>query len=386
MLRLLHGKGGVWPRITELVNNNQRNYVAVAFVSSDAHELLPLSSGDTLVVDMSRERVRSGATNPYAVRKFVEAGVSVFTYKGLHAKVSVLGNRTVVGSANVSNAANNHLDEAVLITNDASIRKKTEKYVEQLKEDALPVTELMLKKREAEFRETTFHSGTVPQAPSDSWSLKMMRRIASKSVVLGRRAPYLQPTGVRAIQRIYLRDSDGSVVLTLHPADTRYQAMALYGQLDANALDVNTLIDLVSDDGWEAWPNLHLGYRNSNLRNTYTTTRRTLRAYMNFWRNPPTELSINAARKPAEYAELARALRNHGMMESSETKAFLRDIRNRRWVSLRPGLTLRFTWDAKEASMTEVLSKINEAMGTWGEQVVRTGAGNDRTLSVRVTP
>jgi hypothetical protein len=327
-IKLLHGKTKIWPEITSLVKKGQKNHVAVAFMSKGAKKLLPLHPGDTLVIDMSRERVKTGATNPSAVREFFEDGVSVFSCRGLHAKVFVLGNRAVVGSTNVSSLANSRLDEAALSTNEKPIVRAAEKFIEQLvdKEGTLPVTELMLKKLEKEFRETGWHGGGgSSNEGKESWSLAMMKKIAPKNLVTSRGPPHIEPTDWNGIRRIYLKDSDGTVVLELYPGDAAEQAVPFY-----KGLKLERLVGLVSRTArWEGHPNFHLGYRSRNLRGTCTKTSGDLGRYLTFWQDPPADLQINKAKKPGQYARLIRDLITHAMMRPSQSKSVKVDIKNR---------------------------------------------------------
>ncbi len=76
--------------------------VAVAYLSAGMFGQLPLGTDDVLVVDVSERAVRNGSTDPAEVRRYVNADVRVFRRQGLHAKVFVLGDTLIVGSANVS--------------------------------------------------------------------------------------------------------------------------------------------------------------------------------------------------------------------------------------------------------------------------------------------
>jgi len=76
--------------------------LAVAYVSPGMFARLTLGAGDALVVDVSERAVSNGTTDPREVRKYLDAGVNVFTRQGLHAKTYVLGDKLIVGSANAS--------------------------------------------------------------------------------------------------------------------------------------------------------------------------------------------------------------------------------------------------------------------------------------------
>jgi len=369
MIKLLHGKNNVWPAITALARKGHRNKAAVAFVSTGARKLLPLTRGDTLVVDMSLERVRGGATNPFAVEEFFKKGVSVFTCHGLHAKVFILGNRVVVGSANVSAAANSALEEAVLITNERVIASAAEKFIEELVDgsNTRKVTEPMLKQLKKEFRETGWHGNRSANKSSQNWSLSMMRRIAPKHVVTSHRQPYIALSRCEAIHRIYLTgDSEGEAQLRLYPGDTQQQAIPFY-----EGVNVDRLTGLASrDNRWQVEPNFHLGYRAQGFLHTHTTKR--LKPYLRFWKKPPDDFPIAAVKK-RDYSKLARSLRKYGMFYTADFAKLQIRIRNMPLVSIRPGVAITFTWDMKRPTANEVKARISEALGTWGESVIWSG-------------
>ena len=106
-----------WIEITRAVTASRGRVVAaIAYISSNAHLLLPLKPGDILVCDASPEAVSRGSTNPAALRTLLNAGVGVWNVPGLHAKVVVLPKRAFVGSANASQHSAKDLFEAVIDT------------------------------------------------------------------------------------------------------------------------------------------------------------------------------------------------------------------------------------------------------------------------------
>ena len=110
-----------WPAIrASVAKTTGRVVAAIGYVGQDAHDLLPLKSGDILVCDTSERAVRNGATNPKALRAFLRAGVEVRSEEGLHAKVVVLPRRAYVGSANASSNSACSLVEAAIETTDAT--------------------------------------------------------------------------------------------------------------------------------------------------------------------------------------------------------------------------------------------------------------------------
>ena len=128
MITRFHSQA-VWPHITNVVEGAGRTYAAIAFIGKDAPERLPLGSGDVLLVNASDQNVASGATNPYALERFINSGVEVHTSSILHAKVISTDRHAVVGSANAS-ASSARASEAVLITTDRETRKEVREFVE----------------------------------------------------------------------------------------------------------------------------------------------------------------------------------------------------------------------------------------------------------------
>jgi hypothetical protein len=93
--------------------------------------VLPLKVKDTLVCDASSATVASGSTNPYTLKACLDAGVDVYSYPDLHAKVIVGQGTAWIGSANASRHSRDTLWEAVLETTDAV--RQARDFVNQLK-------------------------------------------------------------------------------------------------------------------------------------------------------------------------------------------------------------------------------------------------------------
>jgi hypothetical protein len=122
----------LWHKITALAGRKGPRFVAVAYLSTGARTLLPMDDGDVLVVDLSDRAVTTGLTNPHEVLWYLGKGVRVFTKANLHAKVFVLGNTVVVGSADVSRNSRDSLVEAAVISSDDAIRASTTKWIRSL--------------------------------------------------------------------------------------------------------------------------------------------------------------------------------------------------------------------------------------------------------------
>ena len=124
---------GLWQRLKSFAQKAKRRYAAVAFLGAGAFEMLPLESGDLLVVDLSLPSVRSGQTNPYEVEKYIKNGVEVHSRAHLHAKVFVFDTRVVVGSANASHNSRDNLVETAIVTNNKEIVRAARGFVFSLR-------------------------------------------------------------------------------------------------------------------------------------------------------------------------------------------------------------------------------------------------------------
>ncbi|HZS41491.1 MAG TPA: phospholipase D-like domain-containing protein [Polyangia bacterium] len=129
-IKLIHK--GIWKRITKLAKR-KRAFVAVAYCAKGAAQLLPLSKGSTLVVDMSLRAVKSGQTDPKEITKLLDKGVDVHSCENLHAKVFVFDDIAVVGSTNVSSRSAKCLQEAIVESNSPMVVKACRDFVRSLR-------------------------------------------------------------------------------------------------------------------------------------------------------------------------------------------------------------------------------------------------------------
>lgn len=102
-----------WDEISLLSKLPGPRHAAIAFVGANALEMLSLETGDVLVCNASRSAIESGATNPYALREFVDRGVEVYSCSSLHAKVLAVRGYAIVGSANASRHSDQSLEAVV---------------------------------------------------------------------------------------------------------------------------------------------------------------------------------------------------------------------------------------------------------------------------------
>lgn len=116
----------IWDNLHERIVNATRRRAAVAYVGRNGAQILPMGSGDLVVVDGGDVALAAGSTHPAALAEWLDAGVQVWSLPGLHGKVVLLqhDDRTrtaIVGSADISDHSNNELIEAVVITDDQTV-------------------------------------------------------------------------------------------------------------------------------------------------------------------------------------------------------------------------------------------------------------------------
>ena len=127
-----------WNEIARDVDPKVRQSVTavVAYIGSDAPNILALRRGDKLVCDASDTAIRGGMTSADALRTYLNRGVELYSVSGLHAKV-VIGSRWVwIGSANASTSSENLLEASVRVTDVETRRDVRSWAVDLMTEDA----------------------------------------------------------------------------------------------------------------------------------------------------------------------------------------------------------------------------------------------------------
>ena len=122
----------LWQTLISRVKSARHVDAAIAYIGRGGAKLLPLSRGDSLVVDMSLATVRGGATDPSEIEKLIRRGVKVFTRRHLHSKLIVADHFVIAGSANVSNRSYRLLDEAAILTNDTVAIRRAREFINRI--------------------------------------------------------------------------------------------------------------------------------------------------------------------------------------------------------------------------------------------------------------
>jgi hypothetical protein len=131
MLKFL-GNEDTWRELSAISRNRKCPlYVAVPYLGSDGGKLLRLKRGDVLVVALTKANSSNGSVCPDEIQRLQSNGVQVFLSDRLHAKVLLCGGKAVVGSANLSQTSFTHLDEAAMLTTDASVVKHIRAWFQQ---------------------------------------------------------------------------------------------------------------------------------------------------------------------------------------------------------------------------------------------------------------
>src|SRR4030042_6503542 len=102
----------LWNEIHKHVSKAKQVRAAIAYLGQHGADLLHLTKGNKLVVDMSLSAVRQGVTDPREIRKLMNRGEKGFSRGSLDAKFMVINKTLITSSANVSKNSNQVLDEA----------------------------------------------------------------------------------------------------------------------------------------------------------------------------------------------------------------------------------------------------------------------------------
>jgi hypothetical protein len=123
----------IWKEITDTAEGRRGTaFVAVPYFGQSGTRLLPLRSGDTLLVNASEAAVSSGQTYPRGLRTLLDRGVKIYTLGNLHAKIYVFGAVAFIGSANASSNSSDELEEAVVQVRDVKVVGEARKHIQGL--------------------------------------------------------------------------------------------------------------------------------------------------------------------------------------------------------------------------------------------------------------
>ena len=132
----------VWAQVAPHARACSRRLAAIAYVSTGTR--IRLRKGDILVCDASDAAIKAGETSAAVLARWHKAGVRIYSRRGLHAKVLVMGSKALLGSANLSEASATQLREASLLTSRAVVVSQAKAFVHLAKLEGTEVDEEFL--------------------------------------------------------------------------------------------------------------------------------------------------------------------------------------------------------------------------------------------------
>jgi len=119
----------LWKAVKVQARKAQQRKAAIAYVTQD---LLGFRKGDALLMDASKFAIGNGETDAKLLRTLHQQGVRLYHCGSLHAKVILLDDVAVIGSANLSRSSAENLVEAGLMTDHSSTVSGVASFIEQL--------------------------------------------------------------------------------------------------------------------------------------------------------------------------------------------------------------------------------------------------------------
>ncbi len=111
--------------------------VAVPYLGKGGAALLSLGRGDILVCALTERNAKNGSVCPAEIRALQRRGVRVYLQDDLHAKIFLLGRKSIVGSANLSRSSQENLDEAALMTTDRRVARRLRQWFRERMQEPL---------------------------------------------------------------------------------------------------------------------------------------------------------------------------------------------------------------------------------------------------------
>ncbi len=127
----------IWICIQDKAKHAEQRKGAIAYVTDT--RLLPLRADDVLVTDASDASIAGGRTSATAIDQYFRAGVNLFSLPALHAKVIVLDDWAVIGSANASRNSASVYFEAAVITDRPDVVGQTDTLIQSFADAATPI-------------------------------------------------------------------------------------------------------------------------------------------------------------------------------------------------------------------------------------------------------
>lgn len=127
----------LWKEAAKIARKAKTRIAAIAYVTTDT---VKFGEGDVLVTDASRQAITSGETSAKVLLAAFNRGAEVFSRTNLHAKVLILDDTAIIGSANLSQSSAEVLEECAVLTNDRKLVGQAKVFVQQLREQGQRLT------------------------------------------------------------------------------------------------------------------------------------------------------------------------------------------------------------------------------------------------------
>lgn len=105
----------MWSEIRKRARASSSRKAAIAYVTRD---LIGFKKGDVLILDASVRAVRNAETDARLLMELHKRGVRLYACDDLHAKILLLDDLGIIGSANMSLNSAGRMVEAALVSND----------------------------------------------------------------------------------------------------------------------------------------------------------------------------------------------------------------------------------------------------------------------------
>lgn len=173
--------------IRAVAQSAERKVAAIAYVTKDHADL---AKSDILVCDASNRAIQTRATCRSLLRKWVDAGVQVYSLQDLHTKMIVFDHqRAFIGSANFSEFAERRV-ECGIFTSDSIVVAECEKFILDLTQRSKLIDAKFLKRVDGLKLRPTPASKPTPKSAKEStlkyWFFKGTTRLSKKSLELER--------------------------------------------------------------------------------------------------------------------------------------------------------------------------------------------------------
>jgi len=124
--------GDIWANKTvrQIIMEAKSRIYCVAYVT----RYLPwmFGDGDIILCDASRNAVAAGETDPHVLRQILKKGARIYSLPALHVKCAILGEHSLVGSANLSESSARVLTEVAVLRKDVLQASRLKHFVEGL--------------------------------------------------------------------------------------------------------------------------------------------------------------------------------------------------------------------------------------------------------------